>query len=239
VPLDKEIDLLLPKKSLNKDFWGIGLSIEPSVRDTLIEIANDFVTKAKIGKKIVKDYLVTGSIANYNWSKYSDVDLHIVVDLRFSTNNEVLKNYLDAKKSLWNDKHVITMFGHEVEIYVQDIEEPHYSTGTYSLLKDRWITRPKRISVDNLDKDSIVKKVRVVNHYISHLENLYEKREYKKVYELAEMLKEKIRKMRNAGLAKEGEFSAENLVFKVLRRTKKLEKLSELYIKAYDKNLEI
>ena len=40
----------------------------------------------------IHDILLTGSLANYGWSKYSDVDLHIVIDFDESNhNNKLLK----------------------------------------------------------------------------------------------------------------------------------------------------
>lgn len=254
--LDKEINTLLPKPVLNEKLWGKGLFLNEEVRDNLLKIAFDFIEKAKLDKNIVKDkrdeysipslirlgikdIIVTGSIANYNWSKFSDIDLHLIIDFNAVSDKELMKNYLDAKKSLWNDKHVIEMFGHEVEIYVQDVKEPHYSTGVYSILKNKWLTRPKYITVDNLDRHSIVRKAKIITHYIEHLQDLHNKKEYEKVYELSDYLKEKIRKMRSSGLERDGEFSIENLAFKVLRRTGKLKKLGALQLSSYDAMLEV
>ena len=56
-------------------------------------------------------------------------------------------------------------------------------------------------------------------------------------YGLGSWVKEKIRKMRQAGLDREGEYSFENIAFKVLRRTEYLDKLSEIETRAYDKSL--
>ena len=43
--------------------------------------------------------------------------------------------------------------------------------------------------------------------------------------------------MRQNGLDREGEYSFENIAFKVLSRTMYLDKLSEIETKAYDKSL--
>ncbi len=52
-------------------------------------------------------------------------------------------------------------------------------------------------------------------------------------------LKEKIKKMRKAGLDKKGEYSVENLAFKVLRNNGYLEKLGELKIDAVNKEYSV
>ena len=45
----------------------------------------------------------------------------------------------------------------------------------------------------------------------------------------------KIKEGRKAGLEKEGEFSIENLVFKLLRRNGYIQKIMDIRRKAYDK----
>ena len=76
---------------------------------------------------------------------------------------------------------------------------------------------------DNLYKDVLLKK--------------YKEGKYVEVIKTIEKTKEKIRKMRSSGLARGGEFSTENLVFKVLRRTDLLGKMNDLITKSTDKIL--
>jgi len=52
-------------------------------------------------------------------------------------------------------------------------------------------------------------------------------------------LKEKIKNFRKGGLEKGGEFSSENLSFKVLRRNGYLEKLGDIYTSSYDSIMSI
>ena len=47
-------------------------------------------------------------------------------------------------------------------------------------------------------------------------------------------MKEKIRDMRTAGLKRAGEYSAENLAFKLLRRTGYLKKMYDTHVSDYD-----
>ena len=61
----------------------------------------------------------------------------------------------------------------------------------------------------------------------------------KDLHDKAERLKQKISKMRKRGLAREGEFSVENLAFKILRRNEYLGKLSSLRISAYDRMMSL
>ena len=64
---------------------------------------------------------------------------------------------------------------------------------------------------------------------------IYRDKKFTQALDYIAKLKEKIRKFRKTGLDRAGEFSAENIAFKVLRRNGYLEKLSNLKHMAYDK----
>ena len=75
---------------LQPDIWQ-DERLNEEVEARLIEIAQDFIQMIEESKElgapiVVEDVRLTGSLANYNWSKYSDIDLHIIVD--FSKINE-------------------------------------------------------------------------------------------------------------------------------------------------------
>ena len=65
-----------------------------------------------------------GSLANYNWSDYSDVDIHVVLNKsQFDGDDDIIQELFDAKRAIFNDKHVITIKGYDVELYAQDTNE--------------------------------------------------------------------------------------------------------------------
>ena len=129
--------------------------INEEVKEDLLKIASDFYSSTDLNAD-VKDIVLTGSLANYNWSeKYSDYDLHILINFKDVDDNVVLvKKFVDSAKNIWNKDHDIRIKGYEVEVYIQDISEPHKSTGIFSLLKDKWIVRPEKVDVEP-DKDQI------------------------------------------------------------------------------------
>ena len=92
---------------------------------------------------MVKDYLFLGSLANYNWSKYSDIDLHILIDFKkINKDTDLVKDYFDSKKKIWNDEHEnLKIYGFQVELYIQDINEENSSGGVYSLEKNKWLIK--------------------------------------------------------------------------------------------------
>jgi predicted nucleotidyltransferase len=182
-----------------------------------------------------KDVIVTGSIANYNWSKFSDIDLHILLDFaEINEDKEMVKKFFDAVRSNWNKLHNITVKGHEVEIYVQDEKEPHISTGVYSLSGDRWLVKPKKVR-PAIDRHTALKKMRHLSREIEKLSLIHDRQDYDKSFALAERLKEKIKKMRQSGLESTGIYSPENLAFKMLRRSGDIEQLFAVFTDAYDK----
>jgi len=118
----------------------------PEVREALLKIVNDFLIDLPFDLD-PEDITLTGSLANYNWSKYSDIDLHIVLDFETVDENVDLARELFRNLQMnWNTRHDIFMKGYEVEIYFQDSQEPHLSTGIYSIQNDSWLVKSEKES---------------------------------------------------------------------------------------------
>ena len=227
------------KDSLNKDIWPNGKMSE-ELRLKLIEIAEGFIKDLDIPSEItIKDIIFTGSLANYNWSRYSDIDLHVVIDFKqFDSSSKLMTDYFYAQKSIWNQEHDITFHSFPVELYVQDTNTLLVATAVYSVLKNKWIKKPTREEF-TIDKKAIKTKAKSFIYQLKDIKQDYLDKRYELVIEKITKLKKKIKQMRNAGLEKGGEFSLENLVFKVLRRTDFLDILDGYKAKSYDKSLSI
>ncbi len=219
---------------LNQKIWDGDTRVRPGVKGALMDIIEEFMEGLDMDLDI-KDVIVTGSIANYNWSKFSDIDLHILIDFsEVNDNEEMVKKFFDAVRSNWNKLHNILVKGHEVEIYIQDEHEPHISTGVYSLLDDRWLVKPKKIR-PAIDRHTATKKMKQMAREVDKLGQIYNNRDYDGAFDFAEHLKEKLKRMRRSGLDRSGIYSPENLAFKMLRRSGDIEKLFKVYTQAYDK----
>ena len=226
------------QEELNQQIWEGDTKLHPEVRTALLDIAQQFIDETEL-EEDVKDITFTGSLANYNWSKFSDIDMHLIVDFaEISDNTSLVRKFFDAVKSNWNKLHDIKVKNHEVEIYVQADGEPHISTGVYSILKDEWIVKPKRIE-PRIDKGTARKKAKELEREIDKISSLYDNGMNEEVLTRAKMLKEKIKKMRRAGLARSGLFAPENLAFKMLRRSGHIEKLFVAFTGAYDAALSL
>ena len=124
-----------------------------------------------------------------------------------------------AKKALWSQQHDIRIKGLPVECYVQGAAEPHHSTGVYSLNKNNWIVRPKKVR-PRIDDAAVRAKSDSLAHdaRMALASNDLEK---------ITVIKDKITKMRQAVLDRAGEWSVENLAFKTLRNLGLIDQLAE------------
>jgi len=133
---EKIVKSFKPKDSLSDQiFEGLNdkFSMRDDIRKRLIEISNNFIESFGV-KFFIHDVILTGSLSNYNWSQYSDVDLHILIDFDETEHPmDLVKEFFDAKERVWNEKHDIKIKGFDVEVYVQDVKQEHISSGVYSI----------------------------------------------------------------------------------------------------------
>lgn len=219
-------DVVTVNKTLNPKIWDNG-SLKLEVKSKLIEIARAFEEFVGIELE-VEDYTITGSNANFTWTEYSDLDLHLIIP---GTPSDEQRELFNAKKALWSEQHDISIKGLPVECYVQGIEEPHHSTGVYSLTKDTWLVKPKKIK-PQIDDASIEAKKDAILAQIEHAL-------LSKDLEKLRTVKDKITQMRKAGLARAGEWSVENLVFKILRNLGLIDQITDKIRELEDQELSL
>jgi hypothetical protein len=213
--------------------------MRPEIRESLLEIAYQFIEF--IGVEVfVDDIVMTGSLSNFNWSEYSDVDLHLIIDFDQFPKEQVdlYKELLNLKKIIFNDNHDIKIKKFEVELYAQNSEEAHFSTGEYSVLFDEWLRKPKKDSV-KIDTKIIDNKSKQWMDVIDGIIDNASDDDFEETKKIIKKYKEKLKKYRTSGLEKNGEYSNENLVFKLLRRNGYIEKLYNFENKLMDKSLSL
>lgn len=224
-------------KTLNPKLWeqdGSEYILIPKVSERLKEIANIFIKNIDINRSFITDIVFTGSSTNFNYSELSDVDIHINVDFSKLKGKIDPADYFNALKTNWNNTHNITIYGHDVELYISDSKENLVgNAAAYSLKYDKWIQEPKLTTPDY--KPGHIKSK--ANHLAMQIDRAIKYHHDNKA-EL-EKISSKINKMRRAGLAKHGEFSLENLVFKTLRNNGYIEKLRKQINKAEDSQLNL
>ena len=224
------------QEELNPDIWyydGESYKMKPEIRISLLDIVKDYTDFIDVELDI-DDVTLTGSLSNFNWSEFSDVDLHILTD--FEDKDPLLKKYLDSRRIIWNSLRSVTTKGFDVEIYVQDNNEPHFASGVYSVLYNEWIVEPKQEEV-TIDSKKILSKAKNWMSQIDKIETNSKRVDPEEVLKDIDRFKSKIKKYRGSGLEDKGEYSYENLTFKFLRRNEYLKKLNDVRNSLIDKNL--
>lgn len=218
-------------QELAPEAWR-GVNLRSEVRYKLLRAAKMFIDYIEIPNFKVLDVVLTGSMANFNYTKFSDFDVHVVTRYSDLDCDDLAEAFYQAKKKIWNDDHDVIVRGHEVEMYVEDVNEPPVAAGIYSLIDDTWIKRPD-YNPPTIADNAVNRKVEDLIVQI------------KKTIEAANddsdvrRLLTKLRKMRQSGLDKGGEYSVENLSFKILRNLGYLEMLSKSIKELQDQELSL
>ena len=225
---------------LNPKFW-INNKINSRVRLKLMDLADEFYDSLNIKWVKPKDIVLTGSIANYNWSKYSDVDVHILVDYKeVWEKTDFVKDYFDSKKQLWSEEHdTLKIYGFPVEMYVEDSNVKNPNSGIYSLNKNKWIVEPNDFQDAELNEDFIKNTSAKLMTEIDDIESdLKTEKDNHKLEVLSTKMKklfDKLVKQRKESLEKHGEMGTYNIIWKVLRRSGYLDKIWEIINNIYNK----
>lgn len=247
--MDKILNSFKIHNTLSPDFWDnvdtndiSRIKLKGEIRRMLLHVANFFIETLDLEIFHAEDILLTGSIANFNWSKYSDLDIHVLTDTaKIDCNQDIIKGFFIAKADKFNDKiDEAKINGCDIELYVQDIKEEHASSGVYSILHNKWIVEPNKEKFE-IDLTSVDKKK---NKFINSIDIIEKKSKNQNtspedIIKDIDSLKEKIKKYRQSGLTSDGESSDENIVFKYLRRSGDLERLSKIKTELLNKALTI
>jgi predicted nucleotidyltransferase len=213
-----------------------GEKLDPQVKELLLKIATIFWDGLETNEPF-EDVVLTGSSANYNYTNNSDVDLHIIIDFNKFKEPEMMKKFFDNAKNNWNNTHDPKLGKHPIEIYVQDANEKHTSTGVYSVMNDEWEKKPEYEAI-NIPDGNIKKKSRPFKEKINQLMKNGGKNPEKSIEQI-KVIQERLKNFRQAGLDKNGEYSVENLAFKDLRNTGYLDKLNDLKNELIDKTISL
>ena len=215
-------------ETLNKKLWK-DKELKTEVSKKLMEIANAFIEFLDIPKEAIKDIVITGSSASYNYTPFSDIDLHLLVDFdKVHKDCPIVGDFLISKKSEFNNNHDIFIYGIPVEVYAESIDNENVHNGLYSIKNGKWIDEPKKLKPVENDV-AVTAKYKEFKEAAKNIKD----------GDTAKELIDKIKKMRKSGLEKEGEFSVENLVFKKLRNEGVIGKLMDIRKEGTDKELSL
>jgi hypothetical protein len=246
----KIINSFYLQDELNPDVWGLpnerymgdedaqNYKLKPLIRERLLKVAEIFIDYLDTDL-FIQDVIFVGSLVGYNWSEFSDFDLHILIDLdEAGEDKEMYEELFRLKKSIFNAAHDISIRGFETELYVQDLNEKNESQGVYSILNDKWLKTPKKEDF-KIDEKKLKEKIKQWTDIIDGVLENAEDEDIEGALKLVKKYREKLRKYRTCGLKREGEYSYENLVFKYLRRNGYIGKLENFKNKFVDKKLSL
>lgn len=241
--LKKIIDSFYLKDELNPTIWDNPedpqeSKLKEGIRDRILKIANYFIEYLDV-EAFVQDIIFIGSLTGFNWSDFSDFDVHIVYDFSdFGDKEKLYRDLFDLKKTVFNSQHNITIKGFDVELFVEDEKSGNKSAGEFSILNNRWNKIPDFESFE-LDEKKIKEKSKQWMEIIDGAVENAKDKTLDDAIDLMAKYKNKLKKYRICGLEKGGEYSYENLVFKVLRRNGYLSKLVDFKNDYVDKSLSL
>lgn len=241
-----EVDLSSFKKrdTLPPGIWKDEDTLDSKVRLKLLDIADDFWEYVNLSWVEPKGIIITGSICNFNWSKFSDIDLHIIADFReIDEKTEFVKQYLDSKKNEWNNEHEgLKIMGFPVELYVQNVDDDIEAGGIYDLEENKWVRKPNPHSIKSIGlnkfsiKDKAAEIMTIIDDMYDKLSTTTDGHEVEQIGDDAHYLWDKVKDLRKKSLSKNGESGSGNIVYKVLRRTGYLDRLFKLFSTVYDRS---
>ena len=239
---EKIINSFYLQEEFNPDVWDNPsnpktVKLKPVIKERLLKVANLFIDFLDT-ELFVQDIIFVGSLVGYNWSEFSDFDIHILIDLDESENREMTEELFRLKKTVFNAAHNIMIKGYETELYVQDSNENNESQGVYSLINDEWLKKPKKEEF-KIDEKKLKSKAEQWMDIIDGVLENAEDEDIEDAIKLVKKYREKLRKYRTCGLRSEGEYSYENLVFKFLRRNGYITKLENFKNTFVDKKLSL
>ena len=238
----KIINSFYLQDELNPEIWDKtkdgDYTLKSEIKERLLKVAELFVDYLDVDF-FVHDVLFIGSLVGYNWSEFSDFDLHVVMDMsEGGKNQELYEELFKLKKTIFNASHDIIIKGYETELYVEDLNKGHVSSGVYSLMSNKWIRFPQKEKF-KVDTKKIKQKANQWMDIIDEAIEMAETEDLETAIKIVKKYKDKLRKYRTCGLKKEGEYSYENLVFKFLRRNGYISKLENFKNKISDKKLSL
>ena len=220
-------------EKLNPALWS-DQKLDPEVWRSLNKISKEWATFANIPASAIRDVILTGGNANFNYTSQSDIDLHLVVDKEKIDCQGLLDDYLQSKKQLWALTHDITVKGQPVELYAQDFRDPfREGQGIYSLKSNRWLQEPTKYKI-NRTHPEVVRKTK---DYMIMIDDIIDS----KTDDIPTLkkIKTRLKTMRSSAIEKGGESAPENLVFKELRNRGYLDKLSKYIRDIEDQSLSL
>ena len=210
----------------------------PEARKQLFRIAKWVVEDMAVPDAEMVDATISGSIANFNYSSFSDIDLHIFLNIDTVENPTMVEAYMGTYSSVWNRNHQIALLGLPVNIFVKNARGEEFSAGIYSVQHNKWIRKPKPMSLTVTREEVLAVALPMADTIRSALKK-YDQNPAGIPCASFSDLRSDLRIFRKNSLEKDGELGVGNLAYKVLRRAGLVNQLEETFIRCVDRGYSI
>ena len=216
-------------ETLNPKLWKDNKLI-PEVRQKLLEISENFEQYVEIPMHIV-DVVLVGSNASYNYTQYSDIDVHLIVntDLTEDVPEDIQTLVFNLKKTSFNKEFDIKIKGIPVELYVEDLHSSVQSNGIYSIRRNKWVKEPQPITIEKRDL------TQELDAWTERINAAITSKDYEQITNVLDALY----LMRKNSISIEGEYGKGNEIFKTLRDRGLLSKLKDSMSRCISSNLSL
>lgn len=216
--------------NLNPKIWDKNNKLREDVYEKLKEIAQYFIETLEIPIDVIDAHIV-GSNASYNYSEFSDLDLHLIANFEMSNvPKELLQAYCNGARASFNKSHDISIHGVNVELYVEDVKSTTLSNGIYSLYENRWIKFPQKLT--NVPEIDVSKES---SKWVSKINKILDNNDY---YTIKNAINQ-LYMIRKNSLSIDGEYGKGNQIFKEIRNIGLLDELKSTLTKSKSKLLSL
>lgn len=209
--------------------------LKPDVKEAIEKIAEQFIDGLKEDKIkfYLNDIVLVGSNVSYNYTKDSDLDIHLIANSdELKCPDDLYPLLYSAYRSIFNNNYDLTIKGIPAEIYVEMDKPTGKSNGIYSIYNG-WLKHPVQEDIPELDTKAFDKLFNDwESQYFDIIENVTD---VDKIDDFIEDLYD----LRKNSIAKDGEYGLGNLVFKEFRNLGYLDNLKELKRKEIEKDLSL
>lgn len=224
---------------LNPLIWNEDATIKEEIADKIFEIVDEFMLSLDEAgvEGTVEDIILLGSNANYNYTKDSDLDIHIILN-NADLEPKLADSLYGAYRSLFNKNYEINIYEIPVEVYVELPDTNRVSNGVYSVKQNKWISEPVMTEIPDLDMDKFEDQISEWEDKYLDLKADYEAELLEDETEVVDFINA-LYELRKTGLASDGEYGISNLIFKEMRNRGYLDNLKELKNKLISKRLSL
>lgn len=222
-------DMITVQDKLNPVLWDSNNQLKTDIKKKILELVEEFRSTLDIPLKVL-DVNIVGSNASYNYTKKSDIDVHIITNFdEYGYPEELVQAAMNSFKANFNSKYDVKYKGYDVEIYVEDVKSSPQSNGIYSVLKDEWIKEPVKLQPVDVQLEP------ELSEYKDLIDDALKSNNVEQINSIIDDLYV----LRRNSLVSEGEFSAGNLIFKQLRNDGLLDALKEKRVELASRELSV